>query len=146
MFKNVWYIPTFNRRSPPSISVLSTSYSVISTKHGPYKFSEWKSHAHTTDCCHTCVLLTCIRTYIYRTLIGISMSNRLIQALLFSPTDKTLKLTLSWSSDHVNGKQSKSTDNLTRWDRYSVLQDKINLHFQGLKILGSNLTLLRKRA
>ena len=38
-----------------------------------------KKHAQTRDYFHTCVLLTFIGRYIYRRLIGLSISNREIQ-------------------------------------------------------------------
>jgi len=41
----------------------------------------------TTDCCYTCVYVNCIRTYIYKRVIGLSMSNRGIQqTVLVIPT------------------------------------------------------------
>jgi len=65
-----------------SISVLSKSHSGIKKNHGLCKISEWKNTFKTRESWHTCVLVTCIRTYIYNSLIGLPKCNRGIQPLL----------------------------------------------------------------
>ena len=70
----------------PSICLLSNSHFVKNTKPGPYKLSEiyWKNKLISSDCCHTCVLVNCIGTYINRRLIGLPMCKRGIQPLLLA--------------------------------------------------------------
>jgi len=52
---------------------------------GPYKVSEWKKNTlKTTDCCHTCVLVTSTKTHVYRRLIGLTMGNRGIRPFLLA--------------------------------------------------------------
>jgi len=44
--------------------------------------------------CHTCVLVTCVRTYIYSRVIGLQIRNIQIQPFLLACMDKTVNLML----------------------------------------------------
>jgi len=64
----------------PSILVLSNTHSVMGHKN----YQNKKNTLKATVCCHTCVLVMCIRSYIYRRLTWLPNSNRGIQPLLLA--------------------------------------------------------------
>ena len=108
-----WYMPPLNRRSPVHICIIELT---LREKHVPCSIQiirNKKNLLQSTDCCHNCVLVTCIGTYINRRLIALPMCSRRNSATSLSSTDKTLNFTLSIISDHVNEKQFKSVWNFT---------------------------------
>ena len=50
---------------------------------------------NSTETCHTCVLVTCFRTYISVCVIGLQMENFGFEPLLLACMDKTVNLILS---------------------------------------------------
>ena len=80
---NVLYMPPFNTSSPLHICIIKFTFHVKHQIRSIQIFGMEKK-AQTRDCFHTCVLLTFIGRYIYRRLIGLSITNREIQPFLLA--------------------------------------------------------------